>query len=302
VLTGPTASGKTSLAIALCERFGCEVVSADSMQVYRYLDIGTSKPSEAERARARHHLIDVAEPDEHYDAGRFAREADQAISDIRARGLVPLVVGGTGLYLRALVRGLTEVPPVPDDVRAAVRDRLERLGAGALHAELAEVDPALAAQLPPGDTQRIVRGLEVFWGTGLRLSALQEAHRFTERRYDARVVALEVDREALYRRIDARVAAMVAAGLVGEVRAVLDRGFAAARCRALRAPGYKEVAEHIAGELDAAAMIEGIARAHRRYAKRQVTWFRAEEGVAWLSPDDVAGVAHALGLTARDGS
>lgn len=301
-IVGPTASGKTALAVALAQR-GClgpvVAVSCDSMQVYRGLDIGTAKPTPDERAALPHALIDLEDlprPGEAWEgvnAGTWARAADEAIAAARAAGGTPLVVGGTGLWLRALLRGLAEVPPVPDQVRARLQAALRDEGLPALHARLCAVDPPLGARLEPGDTQRILRALEVWEAFGVPLSSLQAEHGFRPLRYDALVLVMDIPRPALYARIDARVDAMLRAGLVEEVRALLAAGVDP-ECRPLQAPGYRDVVAHLRGELDHAAMAAAIRQAHRRYAKRQLTWFRSVEGAVPVRPDDVAGAERLL--------
>lgn len=295
-IVGPTASGKTALALALAERgrVGDVVaVSCDSMQVYRGLDVGTAKPTAAERAILEHRLIDMEELPRRgqpgwdgVNAGSWARAADAEIAEARAAGRVPLIVGGTGLWLRALLRGLAVVPPVPEAARDRVAAALRTEGLAALHARLCDVDPPLGARLGPGDTQRIVRALEVWEGFGVPLSSLQAEHGFRPLRYAPLILAMELPREQLYARIDSRVGAMLRDGLVDEVRALLDAGVDP-ECRPLQAPGYRDVVAHLRGTIDAAAMVAAIRQAHRRYAKRQLTWFRGMDGVIWARPGQV---------------
>lgn len=288
LVVGPTASGKTSLSLELADAFAGEIVNADSVQVYRGFDIGSCKPSAAERARAPHHLIDALPPDDPCDAGRFVRLADEAIHAILARGRRPFVVGGTGLYFRALVHGLAPVPEVPDDVRARVQAALARDGVAALHARLREVDPEAAAQIAPQDPQRTTRALEVFEATGRPLSDFQRAHGFAPRRYDALVLALAWPRETLYDRIDRRVDALLAEGFLDEVRALRAAGVPD-DARPMRSLGYAELAAHLRGERSLEDAVDAIRRGHRRYAKRQLTWFRKVPETVWLPPDDRAG-------------
>lgn len=296
-LVGPTASGKTTLALSLAERGRLgplTILSCDSMQVYRGLDIGTAKPTAVERGAVPHQLVDMmALPQlgdtewEGVNAGAWARAADEAIGAERAAGRLPLVVGGTGLWLRALLRGLAAVPPVPQAVRALVAAALQTDGVAALHDRLRAVDPELGARLEPGDTQRVVRALEVFEAHGVPLSRLQQEHAHGGLRYRALILALDVPRAVLYARIEARVDAMLATGLVDEVRALLDAGVDPT-CRPLAAPGYRDVVAHLKGAMDHAAMRAAIQTAHRRYAKRQLTWLRGMDGVTWLPPDVAA--------------
>jgi tRNA dimethylallyltransferase len=283
VIVGPTASGKTALSLGLVDAVRArgreaEVVSADSQQVYAGMDVGTAKATPEERARVRHHLIDVVRPDEAMTAARFVALADAALADIAARGRAAVVVGGTGLYVRALLHGLFEGPGAD----AALRARLEAQGAAALHARLGAVDPEAAARIDASDLRRLVRALEVFELTGTPISVHQRAHdiRRAPRRYPARVVGLDPERQELRSRIARRVEAMLAAGLVDEVRRLADAGFDLG-LRAFDAIGYREARACLRGELDAGALAETIAAATRRFARRQLSWFRSEPDVVW---------------------
>jgi tRNA dimethylallyltransferase len=286
LIVGPTASGKSALALRVAEAAGGEIVSADSQQVYRGMDIGTGKVGAAERARVRHHLLDVIPASETMTAARFAELADAAIADAAARGRPVIVAGGTGLYVRALMFGLFAGPGAD----AALRAQLEAEGAPALHARLARVDPAAAARIGVADLRRLVRALEVHALTGEPMSVHQDRHdvRRAAPRYDARWIGLCPARAELVARIDARVAAMVAAGLVDEVRALIDAGVPAA-ARAFDAIGYREVRALLQGSLPAAELVPRIQAATRQYARRQLGWFRSEPAaLAWYtSGDDV---------------
>lgn len=283
-IVGPTASGKTALALALGAAIPAEVVSADSRQVYRGLDVGTAKPTPAERARVPHHGLDLVEPTETFDVARFRALADAAITDVRARGRAPLVVGGTGLWVRVVCRGLCPAPPRAPAVRAALRAVAARAGVPALHRMLAVVDPPLAARVHPNDPVRCERGLEVAFASGRRLSAWQEAHRFAEAPYDALVLGLAVAPPVLAARIAARTEAMLASGFLDEVAALVARGVPEA-APAWNAVGYREVRAHLAGSLARADTAAAIARATTRFARRQRTWFRAEPDVVWRDPE-----------------
>jgi tRNA dimethylallyltransferase len=277
-LVGPTASGKSAAALEVAERLALEIVSCDSLQVYRRLDIGTAKPSVEERARVRHHLIDVAEPDELFSAARYAQLADQAIAAARARGRGVLIVGGTGLYLRALRFGLFAAPPRDEDMRARLR-ALEAAEPGALHHRLKEVDPPTAARLQPRDLQRIIRALEVFELTGVPLTQHHAAHVRTER-HPIIVVVLDPPLEVLRQRIAARTGAMLAAGLVDETRALLQRY--GRELGPLGAVGYREVVAQLLGERPGAGLAADITASTVKYARRQRTWFRKEAGATRL--------------------
>jgi tRNA dimethylallyltransferase len=284
-LVGPTASGKSALALELAERLGAEIVSADSRQVYRRLEIGTAKPTAAERRRVRHHCLDLIEPDAVFDAARFRAAATRALADIAARGRVALVVGGTGLYLRALLGGLCPAPPRVPAVRAALGRMLAVRGTRALHRALTTLDPATAGRVDPRDAVRIVRALEVGLTSGRRLSEWQAEHRFADRAYHALVIGLARPVPELDRRIAARAGEMFAAGFVDEVRTLTARGLGA-DAPALRAVGYPQVIACLAGRLDAAQARDAVVLATRRFAKRQRTWFRHEPGIRWRHPED----------------
>jgi tRNA dimethylallyltransferase len=282
-VVGPTASGKSELAIALCRRIGGELVSADSVQVYRRFDIGSAKPSPAERALVPHHLIDEFDPLEPVDAARFVELGRARIADIVARGKRPVLCGGTFLWVRALVYGLAAAPAADESIRARHRDEAERHGRAALHVRLREIDPESFARLGPNDLVRVSRALEVYELTGKPLSALQAEHGFREPEYDVRLVGIRHDPAQLTERIERRVAAMFERGWVDEVRALLQGGYAEAR--ALRSVGYRQVAEALTagGAIDAKALATRVTRATRVFVRRQLTWLR-DEPVSWLEP------------------
>ena len=290
-IAGPTASGKTSLAIELARRLGGEVVSADSQQVYRGLDAGTAKPTREERAAAPHHLLDVAEPGDGMDAVRWCALADAAIAGIAGRGRLPIVAGGTGLYLRALLHGLADAPGREPALRARLEAEAASEGRPALHRRLAALDPAAAAAIGPNDLVRIVRALEIA-ASGRMQSELFAAHRFGEARYRFRLLALDPPRAELHARIDARLPRLFD-GLLHEAgRLLATRGGALPPKLPL---GYAEAAEVLLGQLERAEALRRLQVAHRRYARRQVVWLRREPGVEWLSPAvDPGGLAGEL--------
>ena len=274
-IVGPTAAGKSAAAMTLAEQIGAEIISADAVQVYRGLDIGSAKPTAQEQARVPHHLIDIADPSEAMDAARWRAAAVEAIESITARGRVPLVVGGTGLYVRALVFGLMEVPQISQSVRSSVRERIELEGPERVHVELALHDPAAADRIAPRDRQRIGRALEVFLETGRPLSAWQDEHEFAEPHYDARVVGLWPEKSLLNERIDARASQMISAGWIAEVRSLMERGVSPSS-PGLSSLGYRDVVAHVQHNLPGSMLAERVASGHRRYAKRQLTWFRGQ--------------------------
>lgn len=286
-LMGPTGAGKTACALALAREFPIEVVSVDSAQVYRGLDIGTAKPDPAERRRLPHHLVDVCDPAEAYSAARFAEAARLAVADIRARGRTPLLVGGTGLYLRALLEGLSSLPAADPVVRAALQAELARDGAPALHARLCTIDPRSAGRIHPHDPQRILRALEVHAQCGIPLSVLQDGVRNPPPDWTPViwVIAPSV-RATLHARLARRFEDMLARGFVNEVAGLRARSDLTQDKPALRAVGYRAAWRHLAGELAHDAMVETAVTATRQLAKRQLTWFRAVPGAEWWDSED----------------
>ena len=283
VITGPTATGKTALGVALAKTLGGEVVGADSMQIYRGMDIGTAKPSPAEMEGVPHHMIDVADPGESFSAAKYAQMAAACVEDIRARGRLPIVVGGTGLYIDGLLRG-GEFADAPGDsgVREALEAEYEALGGEAFRQKLAAVDPARAQKLHSGDKKRLVRALEVYTLTGQTITAHDEQSRALPPRYKARKIALDFEnREDLYGRIDRRAAQMFDLGLVEEVEKLLAAGLSD-QSTAMQAIGYKEVVRHLRGEWSLGEAVEAVQRESRRYAKRQLTWLRRDDSIRWI--------------------
>ena len=280
VILGPTASGKSALAMHLAARTGAEILSIDSMQVYRRLDIGTAKPSPDEQRAVRHHLIDVVDPDQPFTVARFVELADAVISDARQRDVPLIATGGTPLYYKALFQGLFDGPP--ED--SALRQRLRAMGNEALHRHLAEVDPPSAARIHATDTQRLVRALEVHELTGKPISSLQTEWDAPAQRHPAVWVGLAWDRDALNRRINARVKAMIAAGWVDEVRQLLGR-FGRLSPTAAEATGYDQLIRHVRGEMPLEDAVEQIKIATRQLARRQMKWFKRFTQVHWIAGD-----------------
>lgn len=285
---GPTASGKSDAAVALARVFGGEIVNADSMQVYRYLPIGTAAPTADMYAAVPHHLFEFRDPDDECDAGAWAREAAGVIKDIAARGRVPVVVGGTFFWAKTLFEGLSTIPPASAAARQSVAADLASMGSAALHRELADVDPLTASRLVPGDSQRIARALEVFRTTGVAISEFHRNAPVPAIDADVLRLKLSMDRQVLYDRINRRLRAMIDAGLVEEVANVLRMGFAR-DCRPLKSSSFVPVIQYLEGLVDIDRMASDIAQGHRNYAKRQLTWLRRENGV-----EVVAGNADAL--------
>ncbi len=281
IICGPTASGKSDLALRLAQVLNAEIVNADSMQVYRRLDIGTAKPSPEHQAEIRHHLIDVIDPDQPFSAADFSNAADVAIRDIGGRGKRVIVVGGTGLYIRALVKGLVDSPGGAGEIRQTLQDEANCVGNEAMLERLRQVDPELAAGLHPNNLVRIIRALEVYQLTGNPLSRYQKEHAFATRRYDTLQIGISVDRALLYGRIEERVERMLAAGLLNEVSGLLASGYGR-ELKSMRSIGYKEAAAHLCGDYTVEEAARLIKRNTRHYAKRQLTWFKADHDILWF--------------------
>lgn len=289
---GPTASGKSDIAVELAARFGGEVVNSDSMQVYRYLPIGTAAPTASMYEAVPHHLFEYREPDDECDAGAWASEAAAVIKGLMERGRVPVVVGGTFFWVKALFDGLSSIPPASDEARRSVMEDVARLGSREMHSVLAQVDPITAARLTPGDSQRISRALEVYRTTGVPLSEYHRNPPVVGLRAPVLRLILSTDRDVLYARINRRLAAMIEAGLVDEVSAVLARGFPRT-CRPLRSSSFVPVIEYLDGLIGVEEMASRIAQGHRNYAKRQLTWLRRETGTLIQAGDIDAAIASA---------
>lgn len=282
-ITGPTATGKTRLGVECAIALGGEVVSADSMQIYRRMDIGTAKPSAEETRGVPHHMIDVADPGENWSVARWTAAADKCCKDILGRGKVPVVVGGTGLYIDSLIAGRSFADGMKDEAcRKELNERYGEIGGEAMLRELAQFDPQRAAKLSPADRKRIVRAWEVWLLSGETITEHDRLSRSRPPEYDAAVIALDYeDRNILYSRIDERADLMMEAGLAGEVRELLDSGLTES-CTAMQAIGYKEIASALKGECGMDEAVELLKRRSRRYAKRQLTWLRAKSGISWI--------------------
>ena len=283
VICGPTASGKTALAVELALRHRGEVVSADSMQIYRRMDIGTAKPTREEMRGVPHHMLDVADPEEDFSVARYVDMAAKCVDDILSRGKLPILAGGTGLYIDSLLSGRTFAPFQPDSpLRGELEERLRREGGAAMLARLAQVDPDSAARLHPNDEKRIVRALEVYQSTGKTITQHNLETQAIPPRYDALTLALAFERrEDMWSRIDRRVDQMMDQGLVAEVQGLLDSGVPA-KCTAMQAIGYKEMAAALLSGGDVRAAAEEIQLRSRQYAKRQLTWFKRNKAARWL--------------------
>jgi tRNA dimethylallyltransferase len=287
VIAGPTAAGKTDASILLARELGAEIVSADSMQIYRGMDIGTAKPTQEQRRLVYHHMIDIAEPDQPYSVGDYFRDARAAIDGILSSGGVPLVVGGTGLYIRALMRGLFHGPPADLDLRASLLRRESEGGPGTLYSDLVRVDPEAAIKIHPNDLRRTVRALEVYHLRDRKLSDFQREHGFQDRPYTFRLIFLVRNRSELYSRIEQRVDRMLDEGLEAEVKALADRGYRS-DLSSMQGLGYKHFFDHFSGKTTRDEAVSLLKRDTKRFAKRQFTWFRREPDAQWV---DITGLA-----------
>jgi len=281
VVLGPTASGKTALSLALAERFQGEIVNCDSVAMYCEFEIGTAKPDAAERARAPHHLLDFVEPTGYITAGEYARRARQVLQEIKQRGGLPLVVGGTGLYLRALLEGLSPGPQRSEELRERLREKAERKGTSHLHRVLRRMDRDAAAKIHTNDLPKLIRAIEVCLGSPQKLTEMWKQGRDPLQGFRILRMGLNPERDALYGRINERARHMFAAGLVEETRRLLAKYGETAR--PLGSLGYKQAVQLVRGEIDEASALHAARQAHRNYAKRQMTWFRREPEVKWLA-------------------
>lgn len=292
-VVGPTASGKSALGLQLAAQFSGAIISADSMQVYRQMDIGTAKPSLAEQRSVPHHLLDILGPEQPYDAGRFVADADRAIEQVHQSGLVPIVVGGTHLYLKALIHGLIPTPDVDIELKQRLYERLKLEGVAPLYQELCEVDPLTAQRLEPMDSSRVVRALSVWLSTGRSITDWHEEHEFKEQRYQPFYIAVQWEREQLYQRINQRVEHMVQSGLVEETQGLLGRGYAGS-LPSLNSIGYKQAVSHLNGEISHQMMVQQIQQSTRRYAKKQLTWIKQLPDLHWVKPDELDSIHPAI--------
>lgn len=283
-IVGSTASGKTDLSLRIAEKIKGEIISADSRQIYRGLDIGTAKPSKEVRAKIPHHFIDILDPDEDYSAGEYGQEARKKINELLSNGRVPIIVGGSGLYIKALVDGLFEGPAKNKEIREQLEDEAKRYGKEMLYEKLKKIDPISASRMDFTKLRRIIRALEVYYITGKPISELHSSQQ-TRPEFDVVQYGIEWDRNILYERINKRVDAMFEKGLVDEVKTLKENGYSPA-LNSLNTVGYKEVFDMLEGKLNEKDARELIKRNTRRYAKRQLTWFRADKRIHWIKISD----------------
>ena len=284
-IEGATASGKSALAIVLAEALNTEIISADSRQVYRYLDIGTAKVTKEEQKRVKHHLIDIINPDETYNAGAFVKDASLIIEKLHSEGKIPVICGGTGLYIKALLKGLFSLPPLPQEIRQNLKQRLKEEGLAALYAELKILDPLFAEKISENDTQRILRGLEVAIGTGIPLSEHWQKQK-SSCKYNAFRILIDIPRPELYQRINQRIEKMLAQGLLAEIENLFALGYDE-NSPGLSCLGYKEFLPYFKKEAGLEECILLAAQHQRNYAKRQVTWYRKGNFDLVISPSGI---------------
>lgn len=283
IVCGPTGIGKTTVAIDLAQHFEGQIIGADSMQVYKYMDIGTAKPTAAEQARVVHHMVDFVEPDESFDAAHYAVRARAKVIELDQRHITPFVVGGTGLYIKALLYGLFDEKASDPEVRDRLKAEAGAHGIQCLYERLSRLDPETANRLHPNDTYRILRALEVIESTGQAISKHHKKHGFFDPSFESLKIGLNLDRALLYDRINRRVDAMISAGFLDEVKGLLARGYSA-NLKPMQSIGYRHMVDYIEGRLSWAECVRTMKRDHRRYAKRQLTWFGADSEIIWKAP------------------
>jgi len=292
IICGPTGIGKTAVGINLAEKFGGEIIGADSMQIYRHMDIGTAKPTLEERRRVTHHMVDILDPDEDFDAVQFSDRARMTIAALHRRGYWSFVVGGTGLYIKALLHGLFQSEPVDPGVRSRLRQELAQSGSSFLYERLGKIDPDTAGCLHPNDSYRILRALETIESSGTSISKHQQAHGFEDDPFNALKIGLRINRTQLYERIDQRVDLMIEAGWVEEVKKLLAMGYSA-QLKSMQSIGYRHLLEFLSETLPWEECVRTLKRDTRRFAKRQLTWFGADPQINWFEPHqlhDISGL------------
>ncbi len=283
-IVGPTASGKSAVAIALARKLKAEIISFDSLQVYKYLNIGTAKPTRKELSQARHHLISICDPDEEFNAGMFTRLAGLKIKQLEKQGKNVVLAGGTGLYLKALLEGLSEAPPKDQQLRRKMAAKAKKYGKKYLYKRLIKIDPVAAARIHPNNVERVIRALEIFYQTGKPFSQWQQ--KTVAPRYQARIIGISRNRQKLYERIDQRVEDMFRQGLVREVRSLLKKGYSP-KLKPLQSLGYRQVCQYLDGKLTLPEAIYQTKLDTRHYANRQLSWFRHTKGIKWFPMKDI---------------
>ena len=301
IICGATGLGKTAVAVELSQIFHAEIVGADSMQIYRHMDIGTAKPTAEEQARVRHHMIDIVDPDEPFDAARYAKMARSTIAQMQEKGIIPFVVGGTGFYIRALAHGLFESPPADPHIRKRLQEEADAVGVSILHDRLKTLDPDASVRIHPNDTYRILRALEVREATGKTISTFHQSHEFSDQPFDVLMIGLHMERGALYSRIDRRVDLMIDDGLPAEVEALLEKGYSA-DLKSMQSIGYRHMVDFTRGHLNWDEAVRTLKRDTRRYAKRQLTWFSRDPAIRWTDPENTAEMGRQIEAFLQDTS
>ena len=289
IICGPTAIGKTTAGIAAAERFGGQIISADSMQIYRRMNIGTAKPTQSEQDRIVHHLIDIVDPQEPFDAAQYSQLARRKVTELIAQGIAPFVVGGTGLYIKALTHGIFTAEAPDPSVRKRLQDQIKTEGTDNLYQQLQHKDPETAARIHPNDTYRIVRALEMIESTGNSMTQLQHQHRFNDQPFMALKIGLQMERAKLYGRINRRVDLMIQEGLLAEVESLLETGCQSS-LKSMQSIGYRHMVDYIEKRMSWEEAVRTLKRDTRRYAKRQLTWFRADPEIMWTESQNFQGV------------
>lgn len=295
VICGPTGVGKTSAAIEVAREFNGEIINADSMQIYKYMDIGTAKATPDEQARVKHHMIDIVDPDEPFDAAMYAKMARETIMELDRQEVVSFVAGGTGFYIKALLYGLFIGPAEGGDVniRELLKAEAAVHGTAFLHIRLSKCDSTAAENIHPNDTYRIIRALEIYEITGKSISEYHEKHRFADEPFKVLTIGLDINREILYDRINSRVDAMIDAGFVDEVKGLLDKGYSES-LKSMQSIGYRHLTDYINGRLSWDEALSTLKRDTRRYAKRQLTWFKADLRIAWIKPEKLEDIVRLI--------
>ena len=286
VICGPTGIGKTSTAIEAAEKFSGEIIGADSMQIYRQMEIGTAKPTMEEQRRIPHHMIDIVDPDEDFDAARYSEMGRKIIFTLHSRKCISIVTGGTGLYIKALIYGLFRADSPDVKTRRQLKEESAAHGSTKLHNRLKQIDPEAAERLHPNDTFRIIRALEMHAATGKTLTEHHRSHGFRDTPFRVLIIGLSMERQALYDKIDRRVDAMMAAGLVDEVKGLLKKGYTK-DLKSMQSIGYRHMVSYLSGRLSKKEAVRTMKRDTRRYAKRQLTWFRSDPDIVWTKPRNV---------------
>ena len=286
VVCGPTGVGKTSATIEIAKEFNGEIINADSMQIYRHMDIGTAKPTHKEQACVKHHMIDIVNPDEPFDAAKFAEMARKIIAQLYKQSITPFIVGGTGFYIKALLYGLFQTEPVDPDFRLRLKNEAEIDGTAFLHKRLKKYDPDAAEKIHPNDTYRIIRALEILEATGKSISEYHQEHRFTDNPFEVLTIGLHINREVLYDRINRRVDIMISAGLLDEVKRLISMGYTE-NLKPMQSIGYRHMIDFIKDRISWDDTLQTFKRDTRRYAKRQFTWFKSDSQIIWTGPKEL---------------